>query len=113
MEGTILFTNLFVYGKDISGTLESGSSGNCAGRVRGLLATRMDGKWHFPLYDNNGNITEYLDTTGGSGAILVLAELGKCKRFYLCFTKQTSRIVGRANPKITYKIKKRFYEKFI
>ena len=35
-----------------------------AGEVGGLLATRIGGDWYFPLYDVNGNITDYLNTNG-------------------------------------------------
>ena len=38
----------YVWGKDLSGTMEG------AGGVGGLLAVRVDGAWHFPLYDHNG-----------------------------------------------------------
>ena len=51
-------TNHYVWGKDISGTLQG------AGGVGGLLAVQMDGAWYFPFYDNNGNITAYADETG-------------------------------------------------
>ena len=35
-----------------------------AGGVGGLLATEVGGVWYFPLYDNNGNITDYVSETG-------------------------------------------------
>ena len=31
---------------------------------RGLLATEVGGVWYFPLYDNNGNITDYVSEDG-------------------------------------------------
>ena len=44
--------------KDLSGTLDG------AGGVGGLLATEVGGVWYFPLYDNNGNVTDYVSETG-------------------------------------------------
>jgi RHS repeat-associated protein len=55
-------TNHYVWGKDLSGTL------NGAGGVGGLLAVQMDSAWYFPFYDNNGNITAYADETGAIAA---------------------------------------------
>ena len=51
-------TNRYVWGKDLSGTLQG------TGGVGGLLAVSLNGAWHFPLFDNNGNITAYADETG-------------------------------------------------
>jgi RHS repeat-associated protein len=51
-------TNYFVWGKDLSDTLQG------AGGVGGLLAVSLNGSWHFPLYDNNGNVTAYADESG-------------------------------------------------
>jgi RHS repeat-associated protein len=51
-------TNHYVWGKDLSGSLQG------AGGVGGLLAVWMNETWHFPLYDNNGNITAYIDEQG-------------------------------------------------
>jgi RHS repeat-associated protein len=51
-------TNLYVWGKDLSGTLQG------AGGVGGLLAISLNGSWYFPLYDNNGNVTAYVDESG-------------------------------------------------
>ena len=42
----------------LSGTLDG------AGGVGGLLATEVGGVWYFPLYDNNGNVTDYVSETG-------------------------------------------------
>ena len=41
----------------------AGGSGG-AGGVGGLLATEVGGVWYFPLYDNNGNVTDYVSETG-------------------------------------------------
>jgi RHS repeat-associated protein len=51
-------TNVFVWGRDISGTMQG------AGGVGGLLSVRQGNAWYFPLYDNNGNITAYIDEPG-------------------------------------------------
>ncbi len=48
----------YVWGRDLSGTIDG------AGGVGGLLATEVGGVWYFPLYDNNGNVTEYVSETG-------------------------------------------------
>ncbi len=53
-------TNHYIWGKDLSGTLQG------AGGVGGLVAASINGSWYFPLYDNNGNITAYVDDTGSS-----------------------------------------------
>jgi len=51
-------TNHYVWGKDLSGTLQG------AGGVGGLLAVCVDNSCYFPLYDNNGNITAYVAEGG-------------------------------------------------
>ncbi len=51
-----------VWGKDLSGTRGG------AGGVGGLLATRIGEVWYFPLYDNNGNITDYVNESGATVA---------------------------------------------
>ncbi|MDD4018694.1 MAG: hypothetical protein PHV28_12215, partial [Kiritimatiellae bacterium] len=56
-----------VWGKDLSGTREG------AGGVGGLLATRIGDAWYFPLYDANGNITDYVNK---SGAVVAHREYG-------------------------------------
>jgi RHS repeat-associated protein len=48
-------TNFFVWGRDISGTMQG------SGGVGGLLAVSLNGTWYFPFYDANGNITAYID----------------------------------------------------
>ena len=40
-------TNHYVWGKDLSGTMQG------AGGVGGLLAVSRNGAWHFPFYDDN------------------------------------------------------------
>jgi RHS repeat-associated protein len=51
-------TNWFVWGLDLSGTLQG------AGGVGGLLAEVKDGVPYFSAYDANGNVTEYIATNG-------------------------------------------------
>ncbi len=48
----------YVWGRDLSGSLQG------AGGVGGLLAVRRNGSWFFPFYDNNGNVTAYVDAQG-------------------------------------------------
>ena len=48
----------YYWGKDLSGTLQG------AGGVGGLLYLTVDGTIYIPFYDNNGNITRYLDSSG-------------------------------------------------
>ncbi len=51
-------TNHFVWGKDLSGTMQG------AGGVGGLLAVSIENAWFFPFYDANGDITAYVDVNG-------------------------------------------------
>ena len=51
-------TNLYVWGNDLSGTLQG------AGGVGGLLSVTQDGETYAPCYDANGNVTEYVNTNG-------------------------------------------------
>ena len=46
------------WGLDLSGSLQG------AGGVGGLLAVKIGGQIYIPFYDNNGNISEYVDTLG-------------------------------------------------
>ena len=52
----------YYWGKDLSGTLQG------AGSVGGLLYLTVDGAIYVPAYDNNGNITRYLDANGNTVA---------------------------------------------
>ncbi|MBQ7190002.1 MAG: hypothetical protein IJR99_11370 [Kiritimatiellae bacterium] len=52
----------YYWGKDLSGTLQG------AGGVGGLLYLTVDGTVYVPFYDNNGNITCYLDANGNTVA---------------------------------------------
>jgi len=51
-------TNSYVWGLDLSGSLQG------AGGVGGLLAVSIDGAYYLPCYDNNGNITAYVNEQG-------------------------------------------------
>ena len=53
-------THTYLWGPDLSGAFQG------AGGVGGLLAVnRVNSTMAYPAYDGNGNITEYLDATGG------------------------------------------------
>ena len=52
----------YYWGKDLSGTLQG------AGGVGGLLYLTVNGTIYIPCYDNNGNITRYLDASGNTVA---------------------------------------------
>jgi RHS repeat-associated protein len=53
-----LTTNSYIWGLDISGSLQG------AGGIGGLLCAIHAGTPYFPVGDANGNITEYVDSTG-------------------------------------------------
>ena len=48
----------YFWGLDLSDTLQG------AGGVGGLLAVSSNGQFFFPTYDNNGNVTKYIDESG-------------------------------------------------
>jgi RHS repeat-associated protein len=52
----------YYWGKDLSGTLQG------AGGVGGLLYQTVDGAIYIPCYDNNGNVTKYIDSNGNIAA---------------------------------------------
>jgi len=56
--GDTTVTNIYVWGPDLSGTLQG------AGGVGGLLAVLRNGVPYFPCYDANGNVTDYVDASG-------------------------------------------------
>ena len=60
--GGVTETREHVWGKDLSGTRGG------AGGVGGLLATRINDAWYFPIYDNNGNVTDYINESGATVA---------------------------------------------
>jgi RHS repeat-associated protein len=68
VEERIVYTNgamstiHYCWGTDLSGTLHG------AGGVGGLLYLTVDDEIYIPCYDNNGNITQYIDVNGYSVA---------------------------------------------
>jgi RHS repeat-associated protein len=63
-------TNRYVWGRDLSGSLQG------AGGVGGLLAVSRNGTWYFPFYDNNGNVTAYVDEHGTTVALYTYDAFG-------------------------------------
>ena len=59
------------WGKDLSGSLQD------AGGIGGLLYISIDGALYVPCYDNNGNITRYLDSTGSVVATYIYDSFGR------------------------------------
>jgi RHS repeat-associated protein len=67
-------TNYFLWGLDLSGTMQG------AGGVGGLLAVVVDGAapaTYYPCYDANGNITSYVDESGAVRASYVFDAFGQ------------------------------------
>jgi RHS repeat-associated protein len=48
----------YFWGSDLSGTEQGG------GGVGGLVAVSIDGTYHIPCYDHNGNVTAYVSESG-------------------------------------------------
>ena len=61
----------YFWGTDLSETLQG------AGGVGGLLAVSINGDFYFPAYDNNGNITKYIDENGNVVAEYTYNAFGK------------------------------------
>ena len=61
----------YYWGKDLFGSLQG------AGGVGGLLCLAADGAIYVPCYDNNGNITRYLDTNGNTVASYAYDAFGR------------------------------------
>ena len=61
----------YYWGKDLSGSLQG------AGGVGGLLYLTVDGVIYIPCYDNNGNITKYVDANGNVIASYTYDVFGK------------------------------------
>lgn len=61
----------YVWGKDLSGSLQG------AGGVGGLLWLKLNGELYVPCYDNNGNITAYVDGQGNVVASYVYDAFGR------------------------------------
>ena len=61
----------YFWGPDLSGSLQG------AGGVGGLLAVSVGGRFHFPCYDANGNVTKYLDESGNAVAAYTYGDFGE------------------------------------
>ncbi|MEI6515844.1 MAG: RHS repeat-associated core domain-containing protein [bacterium] len=57
-DGSQAITNRYVWGTDLSGSLQG------AGGIGGLLSVTRNGETYYPLCDANGNITDYIDASG-------------------------------------------------
>ena len=73
IDGTVPTTAEIQYfwGLDISETLQG------AGGVGGLLAVSVNGSFYFPCYDNNGNVTKYIDESGSVAASYAYDDFGR------------------------------------
>ncbi len=76
IEERIAYTNgttstiRYYWGKDLTGDLQG------AGGVGGLLYLTVGDSVYVPFYDNNGNITRYLDATGNTVALYTYDAFG-------------------------------------
>ena len=61
----------YFWGLDLSDTLQG------AGGVGGLLAVSRNGQFYFPAYDNNGNVTKYIDESGNIVAAYEYDDFGR------------------------------------
>jgi len=61
----------YFWGLDLSDTLQG------AGGVGGLLAVSRNGQFYFPTYDNNGNVTKYIDESGNVVAAYEYDDFGR------------------------------------
>ena len=61
----------YFWGLDLSDSLHG------AGGVGGLLALSSNGLFYFPAYDNNGNVTRYIDESGNVVATYEYDDFGK------------------------------------
>ena len=61
----------YFWGIDLSGTLQG------AGGVGGLLAVSRNGQLYFPTFDNNGNVTKYIDESGNVVAAYEYDDFGR------------------------------------
>ena len=61
----------YFWGLDLSGTIQG------AGGVGGLLAVSRNGQFYFPTFDNNGNITKYIDESGSVVAAYEYDDFGR------------------------------------
>ena len=61
----------YFWGMDLPETLQG------AGGVGGLLAVSRNGLFYFPAYDNNGNVTKYIDENGNVVAAYEYDDFGR------------------------------------
>ena len=61
----------YFWGLDLSGTIQG------AGGVGGLLAVSRNGQLYFPTFDNNGNVTKYIDESGNVVAAYEYDDFGR------------------------------------
>ena len=61
----------YFWGLDLSDSLKG------AGGVGGLLAVSRNGQFYFPAYDNNGNVTKYIDESGNIVAAYEYDDFGR------------------------------------
>jgi RHS repeat-associated protein len=61
----------YFWGLDLSDTLHG------AGGVGGLLAVSRNGQFYFPTYDNNGNVTKYIDESDNVVAAYEYDDFGR------------------------------------
>ncbi len=61
----------YLWGLDLSGTIQG------AGGVGGLLAVSRNGQLYFPTFDNNGNVTKYIDESGNVAAAYEYDDFGR------------------------------------
>ena len=61
----------YFWGLDLSDTLQG------AGGVGGLLAVSRNGQLYFPTFDNNGNVTKYIDESGNIVAAYEYDDFGR------------------------------------
>jgi len=61
----------YFWGLDLSGTIQG------AGGVGGLLAVSRNGQLYFPVYDNNDNVTKYIDESGNIVAAYEYDDFGR------------------------------------
>lgn len=63
----------YFWGADLSGTLDG------AGGIGGLLALCIGGQFYFAVYDNQGNIFQYVDETGKVVSCRLYSPFGRMK----------------------------------
>ncbi len=61
----------YFWGLDLSDSLQG------AGGVGGLLAVSRNGQFYFPTFDNNGNVTKYIDESGNVVAAYEYDDFGR------------------------------------